>query len=128
MADATLWPRLAVDYAVHIFNRVPDPETGLSPLDKFTNTREPVRRLHDLHVFGAPSYLLNKSIADGKKLPRWKPKSERTMFVGISNKHLSSTPKVLNPRTRVITTPYHVVFDDWFAAVGSNKYSLSHFA
>ena len=40
MADATLWP-LAVNYAVHIINRVPNPETGLSPLDVFTNQRQP---------------------------------------------------------------------------------------
>jgi len=41
MVDATLWP-LAVDYAVYIFNQVPNPETGLSPMDVFTGTREPL--------------------------------------------------------------------------------------
>ena len=51
MTDATLWP-LAVDYAVYIVQRVPDRDTGLSPLDVFTATRQPLRRLHDLHVFG----------------------------------------------------------------------------
>ena len=75
MADATLWP-LAVDYAVHIFNRVPNPETGLSPLDVFSNSRQPQRRLHDIHVWGSPGYLLDKRIADGKKLPRWEAKSQ----------------------------------------------------
>jgi hypothetical protein len=126
MADATLWP-LAVDYAVHIFNRVPNRETGLSPLDVFTGTREPLRRLHDLHVWGSPSYLLDKRIADGKQLPRWSPKSERVVFVGVSDKHLASTPRVLNPRTRTITTPYHLVFDDWFATVGSSPEDLPDF-
>jgi len=126
MADATLWP-LAVDYAVHIFNRVPNPHTGLSPLDVFSNTRQPQRRLHDLHVWGSPAYLLDKTIADGKKLPRWKPKSERVLFVGVSPKHTSTIPRVLNPRTRAITTPYHVVFDDWFATVGSDPNDLPDF-
>jgi hypothetical protein len=70
---------------------------------------------------------LNKEIADGKKLPRWKPKSERVIFVGISDKHIGSTPIVLNPRTRVTTTPYHVVFDDWFATVSSTPEQLSDF-
>ena len=126
MADATLWP-LAVNYAVYIFNRVPNRETGLSPLDIFTSTRQPLRRLQDLHVFGSPAYLLDKTIADGKKLPRWKPKSERVIFVGISGKHLSQTPMVLNPRTRATTTPYHVVFDDWFATVGSSPDALPDF-
>ena len=74
MADPALWP-LAVDYAVHVFNRVPNPETGLSPLDLFTGIRQPQHQLHDLHVWGCPAYLLDKQIADGKKLPQWKPKS-----------------------------------------------------
>ena len=98
MADPALWP-LAVDYAVHVFNRVPNPETGLSPLDLFTGIRQPQHRLHDLHVWVCPAYLLDKQIADGKKLPQWKPKSERTIFVGISDKHFAGTPRVLNPRT-----------------------------
>ena len=125
-ADATLWP-LAVKYAVYIFNRVPNRETGLSALDVFTSTRQPTRRLHDLHVFGSPAYLLDKSIADGKKLPRWKPRSERVIFVGISDKHFAQCPMVLNPRTRAITTPYHVVFDDWFATVGSSMDNIPDF-
>ena len=119
MTDATLWP-LAVDYAVYIVKRVPDRDTGLSPLDVFTATRQPLRRLHDLHVFGSPAYLLDKKVADGKKLPQFKPRSERVIFVGMLDKHFAGTPCVLNPRTRTITTPYHVVFDDWFATVGSS--------
>ena len=126
MADATLWP-LAVDYAAHVFNRVPNKETGLSPLAVFSGTRQPQRRLHDLHVWGSPAYLLDKQIADGKKLPRWQPKSEGVVFVGISDKHFAATPQVLNPHTRTITTPCHVVFDDWFATVGSAPAELPDF-
>ena len=126
MADAKLWP-LAVQYAVYIFNRVPNPDTGLSPLDVFTGSRHPLRRLQDCHVWGCPGYLLDKTVADGKKLPRWAAKSERVVFVGISAKHMAATPLVLNTRTRVITTPYHVVFDDWFHTVGSDVNSLPDF-
>ena len=106
MADATLWP-MAVDYAVYLVNRVPDPTTGLSPLDIFSRTRWPQRRLHDCHVWGSPAYLLDKKIADGMKIPRWRPRSERVVFLGISKKHAHTIPLVLNPRTRAITTPFH---------------------
>jgi transposase InsO family protein len=37
MADPSLWP-FAVEYAVYIYNRVPDPSTGLSPHDLFIRT------------------------------------------------------------------------------------------
>jgi Reverse transcriptase (RNA-dependent DNA polymerase) len=126
MADATLWP-LAVQYAVHIYNRVPNPETGLSPLDVFSGSRQPQRHLRDLHVWGCPAYTLNKDLADGKKIKRWAARSVRSIFVGISGAHLSSTPQVLNTTTRAITTPYHVVFDDWFHTVGSDPDSLPDF-
>ena len=126
MADATLWP-FAVDYAVHIFNRVPNPETGLSPMDVFTGQRQPLRRLHDLHVWGSPAYLLAKTIADGKKLPRWQSRSERVIFVGLSVNHMANIAKVLNPRTRAVTTPYNLVHDDWFATVASAIEDLPDF-
>ena len=118
VADQTLWP-LAVQYAAYVYNRVPDRDTGLSPLDIFSGTRQPQRRLLDMHVWGSPAYLLDKRIADGKKLPHFQPKSERTMFVGVSPNHLAGTPRVLNLRTRAITHPYHLVVDDWFNTVTS---------
>jgi Reverse transcriptase (RNA-dependent DNA polymerase) len=126
MADATLWP-LAVQYAVYIYNRVPNPDTGLSPLDVFSNSRHPQRCLRDLHVWGCPAYNLNKNLADGKKIRRWATRSTRSIFVGISGNHLSSTPLILNTTTRVITTPYHVMFDDWFHTVGSDPDALPDF-
>ena len=81
MADAALWPA-AVKYAVKIINMVPNPETGLSPMDVFCNQRQPTRRLQDLHVWGCPVYLLDKRIADGKKIHKWEPKSTRCWVVG----------------------------------------------
>ena len=80
-----------------------------------------------MHVWGCPVYVLEKRIADGKSLPRWKPRSQRCVYLGVSTKHASSVPVVLNPETRFITTPFHVVFDDWFATVASSPDSLPDF-
>ena len=100
MADATLWP-LAVQYAVYIYNRVPNPETGLSPLDIFSGSRQPQRQLRDLHVWGCPAYTLNKDLADGKKIKRWAARSVRSIFVGISTAHLSTTLLVRHKRSKI---------------------------
>ena len=125
VVDPTLWP-MAVDHAVFIYNRLPKIETGISPIDLFTKTRWEQRRFHDLHVWGAPAYVLNKTIQDGKKLPRWKPRSQRCMFVGFSQQHALTAPLVLNLDTGTISPQYHVVFDDWFATVAAtNKSSHS---
>lgn len=126
MADSSLWP-MAVTQATYIWNHVPNSDTGLSPSDIFTKTRWPHSRFHDLHVWGCPVYVLDKAIHDGKKIPKWKPRSTRMMMMGHSPKHASSVPIVLNPKTGTITAQFHVVFDDWFATVTSDPNELPDF-
>ena len=126
MADATLWP-MAVSHAIFLHNHVPDLATGLCPSDVFTKSRWEQRKYHDLHVWGCPVYALEKTIADGKKLPRWKPRSIRCVNMGLSKKHASTVPLVLNPETGYITPQYHTVFDDWFATVATNVDALPDF-
>ena len=119
MKDLSLWP-MAVHYAVFIWNRMPSVSTGLCPFDIFTQTRWPQRRFHDFHVWGCPVYVLAKKIADGQKLPRWEPRSERCIFMGFSLDHATSVPLVLKPDTGKITAQYNVVFDDWFSTIATD--------
>ena len=126
VSDPTLWP-MAVNQACFCFNRLPSPVTGLSPSDLFTKTRWPQKRLHDIHVWGCPLYVLNKSIQDGKKIPKWRPRSSRYVHMGNSISHSSSVPLGLNLSTGSITAQLHVVFDDWFATVGSDSKDIPDF-
>jgi hypothetical protein len=125
-ADPSLWP-LAVQHAVYLVNHMPNLTTGLSPIDIFSRTRWEQRKFRDLHVWGCPVYVLNASMADGKKLPRWKPRSDRQMNMGLSPKHASTVPLYLDLETGYIKTAFHVVFDDWFATVGSDVSQLPEF-
>ena len=118
VAKAELWP-MAVSHACFLWNHVPNPSTGLSPADLFTKTRWSQRKFHDLHVWGCPLYVLDKSLQDGKKIPKWKPRSNRSIYVGVSRAHASTVPLALNTSTGSITPQFHVVFDDWFATVMS---------
>ena len=122
-ADSSLWP-MADDYGLFLYNHLPNKETGVSPHDIFTKTRWELNKLHDLHVWGSPVYLLDKTIQDGKKLPSWKARAVRTMMMDLNPRHASTVPRVLNLSTGAITPQYHVVFDD-FCYSGSNhgKYS-----
>ena len=106
---------------------MPDPRAGLSPSDVFTKTRWEQRKLTDVHVWGCPVYVLDKMISGGKKLPRWTPRSTRTVNLGFSDKHASSVPLVLNPQTGYITAQFHIVFDDWFATVSASADDLPNF-
>ena len=70
-----------------------------------------------MHVWGCPCYVLDPKLQDGHKLPKWKPRSRRGMFVGFSPRHSSLVPLVLKPRTGKISPQFHVVLDDWFTSV-----------
>jgi hypothetical protein len=120
VSDAQLWP-LAVQYSVHIFNRMPTKHNGLSPIDLISRMTETVDSLQDLHPFGCPVYVLDPSLADGKKIPKWTPRSRRGVFVGVSAKHSSESPLILNLLTGKISPQYHVVFDDAFSTVSTDS-------
>ena len=118
--DSKLWP-LAVRHAAYLFNRMPNPSTGVSPLDIFSRTRQPQAKFHDLHVWGCPVYVLEKRIADGNKIPKWSSRSNRQLYLGVSDKHAGTVPLVLNLETGKITPQFHVVVDDWFATVETDS-------
>ena len=115
--DSSLWP-MAVDYATHIYNTTPNLK-GICPADIFTGSTVPRHRLLDLHVWGCPVYILDPKLQQGKKLPRWEPRSCCGIFVGLSKVHSSEVPLVLNLQTGSITPQFHVVFDDLFSTVPS---------
>lgn len=126
VADPTLWA-LAVDHAVFLYNHMPNPSNGLSPHDLLSRSRWPQSKLADCHVWGCPVYVLDKTIQDGKKLPRWQPRSTRQIYVGMSKKHASSVPLCLNPSTGAITPQFHIVFDDDFTTIATSIEDLPDF-
>ena len=109
---------MAVDYAVYHHNHMPCPSVVmLAPIDLLLKTQSTRTHFHDMHVWGCPCYVLDPQLQDGHKLPKWKPRSRRGMFVGFSPSHSSLVPLVLNPRTGKISPQFHVIFDDWFTSV-----------
>ncbi|CAJ1940544.1 unnamed protein product [Cylindrotheca closterium] len=126
VTTTTLWP-LAVDHAVFLYNHMPNQSSGLSPHDLLTKTRWKQSQLADVQVWGCPVYVLDKQMQDGKKLPRWKPRSTRQIYVGMSKRHASSVPLCLNPDTGAITTQFHIVFDPTFSTVATNVDNLPDF-
>jgi hypothetical protein len=46
------------------------------------------------------------------------------MNMGLSAKHASTVPLVLNLDTGYITSQFNIVFDDWFATVAASIESL----
>jgi hypothetical protein len=63
------------------------------------------------HVFGCLVYILDASLQDGKKIPKWNPRACLGLFLGFSNLHWSQVPLVLNIATGHISPQFHVIFD-----------------
>jgi hypothetical protein len=116
VSDLMLWP-FALQYAVDIWNRMPDINTKLSPLDVFSGVVSDHTDLLNSHVWGCPTYVLDPTLQDGKKLPKWSPRKRRGQFLGWSKSHASSVALVRNLNTGSITPQFHTVMDDWFTTI-----------
>ena len=118
VVNIKLWPQ-ALDFAVWVYNRLLSSDTGLSPLEKWTQLRTHTNKLRRAHVFGCPVYVLDPTLQDGHKIPKCDPCSRLGIFVGFSSEHSSLVPLVLNTTTGKISPQFHVVFDDNFNTVPS---------
>lgn len=116
VSDVELWP-FAVIYAAYVLNRIPQTSSGQSPLELFSRTVWPRTKFQSLHVWGCPCYVLDPALHSGNKLPRFRARSQRHVFLGISTGHTGEIPLVLNLDTGSTRTHYHVVVDNWFNTV-----------
>ena len=114
-----LWP-LAIKYAVYLYNRLPSGTSGLSPLEIFFDTKSDHQELRGAKVWGCPAYVLDPRIQDGKKIPRWNPRSRMGQFLGRSDEHASSIGLIRNLKTGAVSAQFHVVYDNHFSTVQSD--------
>jgi len=109
MADLKLWP-FAPQHAVYLWNILPDQHTKLSPLELISGSRVPnYTHLQQLHVWGCPTFVLDPRLQDGKKLPKWSPRSCLGCFLGYSTCHSSTVSLILNSKNGSVTPQYHHV-------------------
>eukprot|EP00804_Cyclotella_cryptica_P024840 CCRYP_001779-RA/>CCRYP_001779-RA protein AED:0.06 eAED:0.06 QI:0/0/0/1/0/0/3/0/1231 len=113
-----LWP-FAMSYAIWVHNRLPPHGYGVSPLELWSQVKSAHSDISRAHVFGCPVYVLDPTLQDGKKIPKWDSRAQQGIFVGFSDEHSSLVPLVFNPRTQPVSPQYHVIFDDAFSTVPS---------
>ncbi len=94
-ADSKFWPQ-ATDYTVWVFNRLPSLDSGIASNERWSGVRSHGTDMARTHVFGCPVYILDASLQDGSKIPKWNPQARLGLFLGFSNLHLSQVPLVLN--------------------------------
>ena len=119
--DAALWP-FALDYAVWIYNNIPLADRAhMTPDEIFSKSKYGCSILRRARVFGCPTYVLDARLQDGKKIPKWHPRARTGMFLGFSGEHSSLVGLVLNIKTGHISPQFHVVYDERFETVASDK-------
>ena len=102
VADLQLWP-FALHHAVYIWNVLPNSVTKLSPFEYISQSHvRDYMYLRCLHVWGCTTFVLDPRLQDGKKLPKWSPRSRLGSFMGYSQVHSSSVSLVLNIQTGAI--------------------------
>ena len=117
--DVSLWS-FAVKHAAWIYNRLPNRVSGLTPLELLTKTKADHRDLLRTHVWGCPAYVLDPSLQNNVKIPKWNQRARLAQFVGFSEQHSSLIANIRHLGTGRISPQYHVVFDDLFQTVFSD--------
>ena len=70
---------------------------------------------------GMRTYTVTYRLPNEWKLPKWEPRARRGVFLGISKRHSSKVPQVLNLSTGAISPQYHIVYDNYFQMVLSTE-------
>jgi len=87
-----------------------------SPFKLFTGEMPP-HHLSDFCIFGCPVYILEKNLADNNGIPKWKACSYQGIYIGHSDTHASNVMLVWNPLTKLVSSQYHIIFDEEFTMV-----------
>ena len=60
------------------------------------------KQFKHFHPFGCPVYVLKEALQDGKKQPKWDPRSRVGIYLGKSRDHASSVAWILNPKQIIL--------------------------
>ncbi|KAL7486416.1 hypothetical protein ACHAW6_012024 [Cyclotella cf. meneghiniana] len=87
--NISLW-LFAVDYAVSLYNHIPQSGSGIMPLEMVPQNKSDHRDLMRAHAWGCPVYVLEASLQDEKKLPKWNRRAWMGQFLCFSQEHSST--------------------------------------
>ena len=114
--DMRLWP-FALQHAAYLWNHCPNVDSGVAPLEIYTGSTLDQSILRNEKVWGCPSYVLDPKLQDGKKLPKWDPRTRQGQYLGKSPDHASSVGLIRNLRTGYVSPQFHVLYDNKFQTV-----------
>lgn len=119
----SLWP-FALRHAAYVRNHLPRETNQPCPLAKFAGSAVDAN-LRDIHTFGAPTFVLDSALQQGKSIPKWSERARVGIFLCNSPDHAATVPFILNTSTGLTSPQFHVVIDDDFDTADDDKHFVS---
>jgi Reverse transcriptase (RNA-dependent DNA polymerase). len=111
-----VWP-FALKAAKHARNKLKLDKSGLTPEERLTGVAFRKDVCHE-HTLFCPVFVLDSRLQGNIwGIPKWAPRSNAGIDLGMSPHHASSAALVLNLQTGHVSPQFHVIFDDDFATV-----------
>ena len=112
-----LWP-FATKCAQEIMNNLHVDLNLETPDMRLSNTKAVNVQLKHYHTFCCSVYILDSILQTNLKgVPKWEPRSRLGIYFGHLPAHAGSVALVLNPKIGLVSSRYHVVYDDQFSTV-----------
>jgi hypothetical protein len=114
---AELWT-FAIQHAATIYNTTKrrSRDYDLSPWEKITGERSKLDQT-DMHPLLCPVYVLDRRMQEGTSPPKWTKRTTQKVYVGHLHHYSKSVPMVWDPKTKLVSPQFHVMFDDNFDTV-----------
>ena len=111
--DTRLWP-FALSHAAYLWNILPTGIHGLTHVEIYTGSKMNNKALRSEKTWGCPAYVLDPKLQDGKKLPKWSPRTRRGQYLGKSPDHASLVGMIRNLNTGYILSQFHGIYNSKF--------------
>ena len=118
-----LWG-FAMEQAVFNWNHLPNKAIGnFTPMELLTGMKSDHHDWNRVKTWGCPVFVLDPTLQDGKKLPKFQRRSRMGQNLGFSKEHSSLTGLVRNLRTNYVSPQFHVVYDELklFTTIANDK-------
>jgi hypothetical protein len=70
-----------------------------------------------MHPLFCPVYVLGRRMQEGTSPPKWTKRTTQKVYVGQFNHYSKSVPMVWDPKTKLVSPQFHVMFDNNFDTV-----------
>jgi hypothetical protein len=114
---AELWP-FPIQHAAIIYNTTKrvSRDYDIIPWEQFTGERSKLDQ-NEMHPLFCPDYVLDRRMQEGTSPPKWTKRTTQKVYVVHLHHYSKSVPMVWDPKTKLVSLKFHVMFDDNFDTV-----------